>query len=76
MLSRVLAFTVVCTLCYGGVAQEPLDLFVDAPPLSDDFVRIACWNLQHFDLRNGADDFLAGTNDAEDMVIDVMGALR
>lgn len=50
-------------------AQEPIDLFADAPQLNGDFIRIGTWNLRHINLEFGVRDLLVGNNDAEDFAI-------
>ena len=51
------------------VAQDPLDLFDDAPVLSDAFIRIGSWNLRHINLERGSRDLLPGLTVAEDFEI-------
>ena len=51
------------------VAQEPLDLFSDAPRLSNEFVRIGAWNLRHINVEGGAAELLPGQTAEEDAAI-------
>ena len=71
--SRVLVvwWTVFMTLAYAPMsgAEEPIDLFADAPKLSDGFVRIGAWNMRHINVEGGAGDFLPGVTRDEDFVI-------
>lgn len=47
-------------LCPG---QTPYDLFTDAAPLANGYVRIAAWNLQHVDTTDQEErDFLPGAD--------------
>ena len=50
-------------------AQEPLDLFSDAPRLSPEFVRIGAWNLRHINVEGGAAEVLPGKTPEEDAAI-------
>lgn len=51
------------------LAQEPIDLFADAPQLNDDFIRIGSWNLRHINLEGNVRDLLVGDNDVDDFAI-------
>lgn len=50
----------------AATAQEPLDLFSDAPRLAPGYVRIGAWNLRHINLEDGADLVLPGASREDD----------
>jgi len=50
-------------------AQQPLDIFSDEPALDAGYLRLACWNLRHINLEEGAPAFLSGTTPDEDFAI-------
>lgn len=73
MNKRLFSAAILCGLQIVAAlpthAQNAIDLFADAPPLSDDFIRIGTWNLRHINLEGDVRDLLVGNNDDEDFAI-------
>ncbi|MCA9219019.1 MAG: lamin tail domain-containing protein [Planctomycetales bacterium] len=58
--------TWILLLGVSAVAAEPVDLFSNQVKLGDGFVRIACWNMQHLEVKEEARDWLPGDSLEED----------
>ena len=52
-----------------GVGDIDVDPSGQLPELSDDYVRIATWNLRHINLEGDAEDLLPGNTEEEDFAI-------
>jgi len=62
------AVAIVFAVAFASLspAQEPLDLFSDAPALGPGFVRVGAWNLRHIQVEHSARDYLPGETLEED----------
>ena len=65
----LVVFTALC-LPLAGPGQEPIDLFSDAPPLAEGYIRLATWNLRHINVEGqAAASYIPGADYQEDLEI-------
>jgi len=73
MIGRVhrLLLVVLTALCLPLAApgQKPIDLFSDAPPLAEGYIRLATWNLRHINVEGQAANYIPGADYQEDLEI-------